>query len=257
MPRRYIYWMIAAVLVLGLGGTLGERLVSDAGLNPTPAKDSPAPTTTTTAPPVTTVPVPGASPAPVNASLQSFMGLVRLRPSEAPAYSLIDQNGQPATLAQNTGQVTVLTFFDGPCNDICPVLAAEIKGADTSLGPDAAKVRFVTVNTDPKATAVSALTPAVTTTGLGGLANWSILTGPLITLNSVWKSYGVAITLNTTTGVIAHNEVMYFIDPISQLRYRATPFANETRQGAYSLDPASTNRFAQGIAAYAEQLLAP
>jgi len=70
----------------------------------------------------------------------------------------------------------------------------------------------------------------------------------LITLNSVWKSYGVAITLNTTTGVIAHNEVMYFIDPISQLRYRATPFANETRQGAYSLDPASTNRFAQGIA---------
>ena len=91
----------------------------------------------------------------------------------------------------------VLTFFNAPCNDICPVLAAEIEQADADLGAAAADVEFVTVNTDPAALAQSAEAPAVSGTGLGALPNWHMVTGPLASLNPIWKAYGVSISVST------------------------------------------------------------
>ena len=58
-----------------------------------------------------------------------------------------------------------------------------------------------------------------------------MLTGPLATLNTVWKSYGVSISLDPKTGLEAHNDVMDFIDAHGDLRYRATPFADESSTG--------------------------
>ena len=51
----------------------------------------------------------------------------------------------------------MLTFFNGRCNDICPVLAAEISQADVDLGAEATRVSFLTVNTDPMSAAVADL----------------------------------------------------------------------------------------------------
>ena len=93
--------------------------------------------------------------------------------------------------------VVVLTFFDAPCNDICPVLAAEIEQADADLGAEAADVEFVTVNTDPNALAQSAEAPVLGTTRLGALPNWHMVTGPLATLDALWKAYGVSISVQT------------------------------------------------------------
>ena len=73
--------------------------------------------------------------------------------------------------------MVVLTFFDAPCNDIVPVLAAEIEQADADLGADAADVEFVTVNTDPNALAQSAEAPLLRATRLGTLPNWHMVTG--------------------------------------------------------------------------------
>ena len=47
---------------------------------------------------------------------------------------------------------------------------------------------------------------------------------------------------------------MEFIDPRGDLRYRATPFADESTTGTFSLPAASIARWGQGIATYAEQL---
>ena len=88
-------------------------------------------------------------------------------------------------------------------------------------------------------------------TGLGALPNWHIVTGPLATLNTVWKAYGVSISVNTKTGLEAHSDVMDFIDPGGFLRYRATPFADESSNGSYSLSAAAEARWGQGIATYA------
>ena len=62
-----------------------------------------------------------------------------------------------------------------------------------------------------------------------------MVTGPLATLNAVWKAYGVSISVDTKTGLEAHNDVMDFIDAQGDLRYRATPFADESTTGTYSL----------------------
>jgi protein SCO1 len=186
--------------------------------------------------------------------LASFMGLSSPAPRPATAFSLTDQRGLPTAVPAQPARVIVLTFFNGPCNDICPVLAAELKQADATLGTAASEVEFVTVNTDPVALAQSDETPSVQGTGLGSLPNWHMVTGPLTTLNAIWKAYGVSISVQDKTGLEAHNDVMDFIDPAGELRYQATPFANESSFGKFSLAQADIARWAQGIATYAERI---
>jgi cytochrome oxidase Cu insertion factor (SCO1/SenC/PrrC family) len=148
-----------------------------------------------------------------------------------------------------------VTFFDSPCQDICPVLAAELLQAAADLGQEAAHVVFLTVNTDPVVLSSAPAVAAAARTGLGTLANWHFLTSSLGHLNAVWKAYGVSVNVAPATGIVAHNDVMDFISPTGRLEYRATPFADESASGAFSLPPASIARWGQGIATYAGQLL--
>jgi protein SCO1/2 len=252
IPLKFVYWGLGVVLVLSLGGLIGEHLFSAAGLNPVPTTVPRPPTTQPVATP--TVPVPSGS---LASSLGSFMGLNAVTPRPAPAFTLTDQNQKPTSVPAQPPHVVVLTFFNAPCNDICPVLAAEIEQADADLGAEAADVEFVTVNTDPNALAQSDEAPLLSTTSLGALPNWHMATGPLATLNALWKAYGVSISVQKKTGVEAHNDVMDFIDAHGELRDRATPFADESTTGSYSLPPDSIARWGQGIATYAGRLVAP
>jgi cytochrome oxidase Cu insertion factor (SCO1/SenC/PrrC family) len=253
IPRKFVYWIVAGFAVLGLGGLGLEHLFSAAGLNPTPA----AHTTTTTITAAGPTPLPGGQQNQISASLASFMGASRVAATSAPPIDLIDQSGQPYALTAPSTKATVLTFFDGSCDDICPVLAAEIVQADTDLGAEAARVEFVTVNTDPSALSVSGLADAESASNLSALPNWVMLTGPLSTMDAVWKSYGITITVVQKTGVEAHNNFAYFIDPQGQELYRATPFADESRSGTYSLPASEINQWATGLAAYAVKVIAP
>lgn len=251
IPTKFVFWALGSALVLSLAGLLGEHLFSASGLNPSP---TPATSPTTTAP--LRPPSAPAADRSLNAPLKSFMGLSQTPPRSAPPFTLTDQAGQPSSVPAQPPSVVVLTFFNAPCNDICPVLAAEIEQADADLGASAAHVEFLTVNTDPSALAQSAEAPALNGTGLGALPNWRMLTGPLATLNSVWRSYGVSITVGKS-GLEAHNDVMDFIDAQGDLRFRATPFADESATGTYSLPAASIARWAVGIATYAGRLVSP
>jgi cytochrome oxidase Cu insertion factor (SCO1/SenC/PrrC family) len=246
--------VLGVVLVVSLGGLLAEHIFSSSGLNPTPA-------TTTVPNPVHTAPADTpAPPAPdrsVDAPLASFMGLTAPAPRRATPFVLTDQHGQSVSVPAQPARVVVLTFFNAPCNDICPVLASEIRQADADLGARAGDVEFVTVNTDPSALAASAETPAVKGTGLGALPNWHMVTGPLTSLNPLWKAYGVSISLDTKTGLEAHNDVMDFLDPQGVVRYRATPFADESSAGSFTLAASSEARWAQGMATYAGRLVGP
>jgi cytochrome oxidase Cu insertion factor (SCO1/SenC/PrrC family) len=258
LPPKFVYWVLGAAAVLSLGGLVGEHLFSSAGLNPVASAPGAKPkSTTTTVPSLQPAPLTTSNAQPVSASLRSLMSLTRLTPTPAPPFSLIDQGGQTTSMPVQPPEAVVLTFFDGPCNDICPVLAAEIRQADTDLGTEAQHVEFVTINTDPLALAQSGQSPALSDTGLGALPNWRMLTGPLATLDSVWKAYGVSISVDQKTNLEAHNEVLYFIDPSGNLRFKATPFANESKTGTYSLPAATIARWATGIASYAGQLATP
>jgi len=253
IPRKFVYWLLAGAAALGLGGLGLEHLVSAAGLNPVPGAHSPSVTTTT----AVAAPPPPGRPGQLSASLSAFMDVTSARGAPAPPIGLIDQSGQPYSLSADATKATVLTFFNGPCNDICPVLAAEIARADADLGVEAAHVEFVTVNTDPSVLSVSGLADAEAASGLSSLPNWSMLTGSLSAMDTVWKSYGITIPVVQKTGAEAHNNFIYFIDPQGREVYRAAPFANESRSGTYSLAPTDVDRWATGIAAYAVKVTGP
>lgn len=254
VPRKFVYWVLAGAAVLGLGGLGLEHLFSATGINPVPAHST---TVTTTTHPAALVPLPSGQQDQLGASLASFMDLTSMREIPAPPIDLINQSGQPYSLSTSGTKATVLTFFNGPCNDVCPVLAAEIAQADADLGAEAAHVEFVTVNTDPSALSVSGLARAEAASRLSSLSNWTIVTGSLSAIDAVWKSYGITITVAERTGVEAHNNFVYFIDPQGREVYRAAPFANESRSGTYSLPSTDMDRWATGMAAYAVKVTSP
>jgi len=244
VPLKVVIIALAVGAALTLLGILGEDLFSKAGLNPLPPKPAPV-----VAPPT----VPSGIPQ-LGAPLRAFLGLKALSPRPAPAFGLVDESGRRVTLAGEHGKVVVLSFFNGSCTDICRVLAAEILRADRDLGPAAAKVVFLSVNTDPLAGSVGPATPAVSETPLSRLANWHMLGGSLAELNGVWRDYGVTVYVYPH-GLVTHNDVMYFIDAQGRLRYRVIPYANEDRSGLSSLPAADLARWGTGIALYARRLL--
>jgi protein SCO1/2 len=254
IPRRFVHLVLLAAAVLGIGGALLEHVLDATGINPA----APSVTTPTRTPrPVAAESSGREHEAVVPGELAAFMGLSRMTPGQARPISLVDQRGHSLSLADEKARVVVLTFFDVRCNDICPVVAAEIEQADADLAGLAGQVSFLTVNTDPAATAVSGLHGVLIKTGLGRLSNWHILTGPVSELNAVWKSYGITVSFDTATREVEHNDIIYFLDGKGRFRFSATPFADESRpSGVYELPSAEIAQFARGIATYAGQLVA-
>ena len=52
----------------------------------------------------------------------------------APGFQLVNQNGQPVSLAGLRGRTVALTFLDPVCTSDCPLIAQEFKEADSLLG---------------------------------------------------------------------------------------------------------------------------
>jgi len=248
VPRRVVVWIAASLAVIGLGGVALEHYFGNVGV---PTTVTTTTLSTTGAPPAPTPPV---AP-PIGASLDAFLGLKQIGDAVAPDFQLREPSGASWTLHDQSGKVVVVTFANTGCNDICPVLGAELKDAAALLGPKAGDVEFVVVNTDPNATAVDRSPPALSLTGLDGDPSVHFLTGPLPTLNAVWIAYGVTVTVGRTPAQQTHNNILYFVDPRGRLRSSALPFADENGQGVYSLSPADIQRFAQGIARTAASLV--
>ena len=243
LPPAFFKWAIAAFVVLGGGGALLERVMSGA-----------TPTVSRTTLPVASLNAPLAQ-NPLTSSFSALLGLKKLGPTPAPTLELTNQDGLPWRLAGQRGHVVLVTFYDAYCHDICPVLGAEIRGALSDLGARSAAVRVAIVNTDPRVTFVTKNVAALNVPELSNRANVWFLTGTLNQLNDVWTNYGVAINVGAKASQIAHNNVLYFIDPRGQLRALAVPFANEDRNGRYTLNAAEITRFAKGLANVAGSLI--
>lgn len=237
VPPKFVLLVVAVFVVLGLGGVVLERVVGTPGQAPIAAPQ----------------PVPTPSTLPITP--RSILGLRVLAGQASPRFTLVDQRGSTWSLAAQRGRVVILAFYNEPCNDICPVLGAELRSSISLLGTNASRVEVAIVNTDPTHALAVSRPPALVRTGLAGLANVVFLTGTLRELNTVWSDYGVQVRLGAPPARALHNDVLYFITPRGDLHALATPFANESRQGVFSLDRASRTAFAAGIAEVAGSLL--
>lgn len=138
-------------------------------------------------------------------------GVLRLTGRPAPAFDLLDQNGHRTSLATVRGSLVLVTFLDPVCSDDCPVIANQIAAAIRQLGPRAADVQVVAIDTNPVFHNVADVAAFTTSHGLQDLPGWHFVAGPEPSLRAVLDSYGVAVQV-PSVGMIAHDEGIYFLD---------------------------------------------
>ena len=68
----------------------------------------------------------------------------------AKALALPDVDGQPRTLGDFKGKVTVVFFGYTQCPDVCPTTMAELAQVKKQLGPDGDKLQGVFITIDPE-----------------------------------------------------------------------------------------------------------
>ncbi len=245
VPPKFILWTVAAIVLLGLGGEVGQHFFETVGKAPT--------VTIPTSPPVKGTPA-ATSKSPSLISLQVYMGLKDIGTEVAPPFTLTTPSGRHWSLKAQRGKVVVLAFFNSICNDICPVLGEEIRDASQELGSDRSKVEFAIVNTDPNHTRISPHSAALTDPGLTGNGAVTLLSGTIATLNPVWSAYGVRILVGAAATEVSHNNVLYFVAPNGDLAAYAAPFGTEDKTGQYSLASSSLRLYARAIAETADSL---
>ena len=237
---RYVGRFVTGLVLLGVIGLVADYYFGQMGSTPAPAVVA-APTSTGPTQQLTS-------------GIDTFMGLHPIGVQHAPGFTMTDQSGRPWSLGALKGKVIVLAFFNATCSDVCPVVGAEIRRADQLLGAKAASVVFAVVNTDPHHLGVSADPPALARTGLAHLANVRFLTGPLSVIDAVWSAYGITVTTGKAANQVSHNNLLYFVGPGGGLVDLASPFATASPSG-YTLSPAATARWAEGIARTAGSLV--
>jgi len=107
----------------------------------------------------------------------------------APAFSLVDQNGEAFTLTQLRGRVVVVTFIFTGCSDSCPLLTAKLVMVNGMLGPDAPEVMFVAITVDPMNDSPVALKRYARLYSAPE-EQFAFLTGDFDSIHDIVRSYG-------------------------------------------------------------------
>jgi protein SCO1/2 len=116
-----------------------------------------------------------------------FQGALAPRDLPVRDFSLRDQDGRPASLAQYRGRVVVLTFLYSTCRDTCPLQADQIRGALDDLG--GRETAALAVSVDPRGDTPERARAFVAKHGLSGRMRF--LLGTRAQLAPVWRAYGI------------------------------------------------------------------
>jgi cytochrome oxidase Cu insertion factor (SCO1/SenC/PrrC family) len=141
-------------------------------------------------------------------------------PLDAPAhdFTLTSQDGRQVSLASLRGKVVLLTFLDPVCTTDCPIIAQEMRAADTMLGARARGTELVAVVANPTYTSTAFTAAFTRQEGLSQMPNWLYLTGSLSRLVRVWQEYGIDVQNLPGGAMSAHNDVAYVISAAGRVR---------------------------------------
>ena len=133
-------------------------------------------------------------------------------------FTLTSQDGRQVALSSLRGKAVLLTFLDPVCTSDCPVIAAEMRAADTLLGARAKDVELVAVVANPTYTSTAFTRAFTQQEDLAGVPNWLYLTGSPGQLRKVWNAYGMEVEDLPAGAMAAHNDLAYIISPAGLLR---------------------------------------
>jgi cytochrome oxidase Cu insertion factor (SCO1/SenC/PrrC family) len=132
----------------------------------------------------------------------------------APDFKLVNQFGQPMSLSQFRGRVVVLSFEDSECTTVCPLTTQSMVLAKELLGKAGDSVQLLGVDANPDAIKQADVMDYSRVHGM--INQWDFLTGSLAQLKSVWKSYGIAVQIES--GQIDHTPALYVVDQQGKLQ---------------------------------------
>jgi cytochrome oxidase Cu insertion factor (SCO1/SenC/PrrC family) len=124
---------------------------------------------------------------------QSIAGDNGLLDAPAPSFTLTSQDGRQVSLASLRGKVVLLTFLDPVCTTDCPLIAQEMRSADTMLGGKASNTELVAVVANPTYLSTAYTRAFTAQENLSQVPNWLFLTGSLSQLTAVWHDYGIEV----------------------------------------------------------------
>lgn len=132
----------------------------------------------------------------------------------APDFKLVNQFGQPMSLSQFRGRVVLLGFEDSECTTVCPLTTQSMVLAKELLGKAGDSVQLLGVDANPDAIDVSDVMAYSRAHGM--INQWDFLTGSDAQLKSVWRSYDIAVQIES--GDIDHTPALYVIDQQGKLQ---------------------------------------
>jgi cytochrome oxidase Cu insertion factor (SCO1/SenC/PrrC family) len=136
----------------------------------------------------------------------------------APGFTLTSQDGRQVSLASLRGKVVLLTFLDPVCTTDCPLIAQEMRAADTLLGGKASDTELVAVVANPTYISTAYTRAFTSQENLSQVPNWLFLTGGLSQLADVWHHYGIEVEDLPAGAMAAHNDLAFVISADGTLR---------------------------------------
>jgi protein SCO1 len=115
-----------------------------------------------------------------------FAGAVRPASIPPDDFSLLDQDGQRVRLSSYSGQVVIVSFMYSTCQDTCPVMAQQIRGALDQLGRS---VPTLAVSVDPRGDTPLHARNFLAKQSLTGRMHF--LLGGFGTLQPIWRAFGI------------------------------------------------------------------
>jgi cytochrome oxidase Cu insertion factor (SCO1/SenC/PrrC family) len=149
---------------------------------------------------------------------RSIAGDSGLVDQPAPGFTLTSQDGRQVSLASLRGKVVLLTFLDPVCTTDCPLIAQEMRSADTMLGGKASNTELVAVVANPTYLSTAYTRAFTAQENLSQLPNWLFLTGSLSQLTAVWHDYGIEVEDLPAGAMSAHNDLAFVIDASGQMQ---------------------------------------
>ncbi len=118
-----------------------------------------------------------------------FAGAIRPPTARgAELTGLRDEEGRPVSLAAMRGRPVLVTFLYTQCEDSCPVIADQVRGALDELGADG--VPAIAISVDPRGDTPARARRFLVQHQLVGRMRY--LTGDARALARQWRAYGIA-----------------------------------------------------------------
>jgi protein SCO1 len=131
--------------------------------------------------------------------------------TKAPAFVLLNQEGNRFDSTTLRGKVVVLDFIFTTCTDVCPLFTANLAQLQRTLKNEhTGNVFLVSITTDPEVDSPKVLKSYAQRYG-ADFQNWAFLTGSESQLKQVWKGFDVRV-IKKGRGLVQHTSLTTVID---------------------------------------------